>query len=176
MSKKLNISDKIETVTYKGCVTIEYFDIVKGKKVINAYNAGTSYLFNSLARALRGDTFDIPDSIMLYKGNNDTTDKILASPIPYTTTPLLYSATYNGSDYTYLAISADNQLANCLGYTFIIPKGSFINVESDTKITRLALLNSKYNTTFATLTLDIDKQFTADNTSNIQIMWKLIFK
>ena len=38
--KKINITDKIGTaIAYKGCVTIEYFDKIDGKKVINAYNA-----------------------------------------------------------------------------------------------------------------------------------------
>ena len=176
MDKKFNISDTIAAVTYKGCVTIEYFDIVKGKKTINAYNEGTNNLFDSLAKALRKDTFTIPDSIMLYKGNSDA-DNVLNSPIPYTVTPLLYRATYNESAKRYLYENiTGNDLANCVGYAFIVPKGSFTNVSSDTKVTRLTLVNSTNNTTFATLTLEGDKQFVADNNSNIQILWKLIFK
>ena len=94
MDKKFDISDKVAAITYKGCVTIEYFDIVKGKKIINAYNEGTYNLFDSLAKALRKDTFTIPDSIMLYKGSDDT-DNILNSPVHYTVTPLLYNQLFS---------------------------------------------------------------------------------
>ena len=53
--KKINITDKIGTaIAYKGCVTIEYFDKIDGKKVINAYNEGQTALFNAIVKMLEG--------------------------------------------------------------------------------------------------------------------------
>ena len=78
--KKINITDKIGTaIAYKGCVTIEYFDKIDGKKVINAYNKGQTALFNAIVKMLSGrDINNIarPSSIDLF-------DYILPAGITY---------------------------------------------------------------------------------------------
>lgn len=173
MSKKfkMEITDKVNAITYDGCVTIKCFSIVNGKKVINIHNKGENALFESIVHALRGDSFDRPAAVRL--GNSEHDDAIGVS-YAYRTTPLLYHATYQGDGvYIYSAISESDpsSTANCLSYEFTIPSGA---AATGTKITKLKLVNG--NKVFASVQLGSDKEITIDSTSNIQIYWRLIFK
>ena len=97
--KKINITDKIGTaITYKGCVTIEYFDKISGKKVINAYNEGQTALFNAIVKMLEGrDINNIvrPAQIDLLTSEGS----VLSGPVPYVVNPILYVATKEGDKY-----------------------------------------------------------------------------
>ena len=99
--KKINITDKIGTaIAYKGCVTIEYFDKIDGKKVINAYNEGQTALFNAIVKMLEGrDINNIvrPAQIDLLTSEGS----VLSGPVPYVVNPILYVATKEGDKYNY---------------------------------------------------------------------------
>lgn len=174
-NKKIKLTNNIKAhVDYTGAVEIVYFDVIQGKKVINAYNSAKPQLFKSLVKFLAGDSNNsIPSKIDLYVKENEQYQSALIISIPYLTSPLILKATLNGDTYTYENTDSD---CNCIGFSFIIPKGSFKTnlTQTETKISKLGLLDSE-GQSFAELELSENEQINIDNTSNIQIYWRLIF-
>ena len=183
--KKINITDKIGTaIAYKGCVTIEYFDKIDGKKVINAYNEGQTALFNAIVKMLSGrDINNIarPSSIELF---DDRGEPVLNRPVAYLVTPVLYIAEKHTDDkgnITYTYSNGDNVEtdANCIMYSFTIALGNYNSEANGKKVTTLKLLgdNNNENKVFAILDLEsINSTIKIDTSSNMQIYWRLIFE
>ena len=183
--KKINITDKIGTaIAYKGCVTIEYFDKIDGKKVINAYNEGRTALFNAIVKMLSGrDINNIarPSSIDLFADGNEP---VLNRPVTYLVTPVLYIAKKHIDDkgnITYTYSNGDNVEtdANCIMYSFTIALGNYDSGVDGKEVTILKLLGGGTNKdkVFAILDLTkINSTITIDTSSNIQIYWRLIFE
>ena len=181
--KKINITDKIGTaIAYKGCVTIEYFDKIDGKKVINAYNEGQTALFNAIVKMLSGrDINNIarPSSIDLF---NDEGESVLNRPVTYLVTPVLYIAKKHIDDkgnITYTYSNGDNVEtdANCIMYSFTIALGNYKSEANGKKVTTLKLSDESGGKVFAILDLtEINSTITIDTSSNMQIYWRLIFE
>ena len=181
--KKINITDKIGTaIAYKGCVTIEYFDKIDGKKVINAYNEGQTALFNAIVKMLSGrDINNIarPSSIDLFDGGNKS---VLNRPVAYLVTPVLYIAEKHTDDkgnITYAYSNGDNVEtdANCIMYSFTIALGNYKSEANGKKVTTLKLSDESGDKVFAILDLTkINSTITIDTSSNMQIYWRLIFE
>ena len=174
--KKINIADKIGTaVAYKGCVTIEYFDKISGKKVINAYNEGQTALFNAIVKMLSGrDINNIarPSSIDLFDAGNKS---VLNRPVAYLVTPVLYIAEKHIDDkgnITYTYSNGDNVEtgANCIMYSFTIALGNYKSGANGKKVTTLKLSDESGDKVFAILDLtEINSTITIDTSSNMQI-------
>lgn len=181
--KKINITDKIGTaIAYKGCVTIEYFDKINGKKVINAYNEGQTALFNAIVKMLSGrDINNIvrPSSINLF---DDGDEPVLNRPVAYLVTPVLYIAEKHIDDkgnITYTYSNGDNVEtdANCIMYSFTIALGNYKSEANGKKVTTLKLSDESGGKVFAILYLtEINSTITIDTSSNMQIYWRLIFE
>ena len=175
--KKINITDKIGTaIAYKGCVTIEYFDKIDGKKVINAYNEGQTALFNAIVKMLSGrDINNIarPAQIDLLTPE----DSVLSRPVAYLVTPVLYIAKKHIDDkgnITYTYSNGDNveTNANCIMYSFTIALGNYNSEVDGKEVTTLKLLgdNNNENKVFAILDLTkIGSTIKIDTSSNMQI-------
>ena len=175
--KKINITDKIGTaIAYKGCVTIEYFDKIDGKKVINAYNEGQTALFNAIVKMLSGrDINNIarPSSIDLFDGGNEP---VLNRPVKYLVNPVLYVATKGTDKYTYSSTNVEAD-ANCIMYSFTIALGNYKSGANGKKVTTLKLSDESGDKVFAILDLaEINSTITIDTSSNMQIYWRLIFE
>lgn len=180
--KKINITDKIgAAITYKGCVTIEYFDKIDGKKVINAYNEGRTALFNAIVKMLSGrDINNIarPSSIDLF----DAGGSVLSRPVAYLVTPVLYIAEKHIDDkgnitYTYSNDDNVETDANCIMYSFTIALGNYKSEANGKKVTTLKLSDESGGKVFAILDLtEINSTITIDTSSNMQIYWRLIFE
>lgn len=175
--KKINITDKIGTaITYKGCVTIEYFDKIDGKKVINAYNEGQTALFNAIVKMLSGrDINNIarPSSIDLF---DDGGEPVLNRPVKYLVNPVLYVATKATDKYTYSSTNVETD-ANCIMYSFTIALGNYKSEANGKKVTTLKLSDESGGKVFAILDLtEINSTITIDTSSNMQIYWRLIFE
>lgn len=175
--KKINITDKIGTaITYKGCVTIEYFDKIDGKKVINAYNEGQTALFNAIVKMLSGrDINNIarPSSIDLFA---DGGEPVLNRPVKYLVNPVLYVATKGTDKYTYSSTNVETD-ANCIMYSFTIALGNYKSEANGKKVTTLKLSDEGGGKVFAILDLtEINSTITIDTSSNMQIYWRLIFE
>lgn len=175
--KKINITDKIGTaIAYKGCVTIEYFDKIDGKKVINAYNEGQTALFNAIVKMLSGrDINNIarPSSIDLF---NDKDESVLNRPVKYLVNPVLYVATKGTDKYTYSSTNVETN-ANCIMYSFTIALGNYKSEANGKKVTTLKLSDESGGKVFAILDLTkINSTITIDTSSNMQIYWRLIFE
>lgn len=182
--KKINITDKIGTaIAYKGCVTIEYFDKIDGKKVINAYNEGQTALFNAIVKMLSGrDINNIarPKQINLLTSEGS----VLSRPVAYLVTPVLYIAEKHIDDkgnITYTYSTGDNVEtdANCIMYSFTIALGNYNSEVDGKEVTTLKLLgdNNNENKVFAILDLTkIGSTIKIDTSSNMQIYWRLIFE
>ena len=183
--KKINITDKIGTaIAYKGCVTIEYFDKIDGKKVINAYNEGQTALFNAIVKMLSGrdiNNITRPSSIDLFDDGNKS---VLNRPVAYLVTPVLYIAEKHIDDkgnITYTYSNGDNveTNANCIMYSFTIALGNYNSEVDGKEVTTLKLLgdNNNENKVFAILDLTkIGSTIKIDTSSNMQIYWRLIFE
>ena len=176
--KKINIADKIGTaIAYKGCVTIEYFDKIDGKKVINAYNEGQTALFNAIVKMLEGrDINNIvrPAQIDLLTSEGS----VLNGPVSYEVNPILNVATKNGDKYNYSNNDVEEK-ANCIMYSFTIALGNYDSGVDGKEVTILKLLGGGTNKdkVFAILDLTkINSTITIDTSSNIQIYWRLIFE
>ena len=174
--KKINITDKIGTaIAYKGCVTIEYFDKIDGKKVINAYNEGQTALFNAIVKMLEGrDINNIvrPAQIDLLTSEGS----VLNGPVSYVVNPILYVATKNGDKYNYSNNDVEEK-ANCIMYSFTIALGNYKSEANGKKVTTLKLSDESGGKVFAILDLTkINSTITIDTSSNIQIYWRLIFE
>ena len=175
--KKINITDKIGTaIAYKGCVTIEYFDKIDGKKVINAYNEGQTALFNAIVKMLSGrDINNIarPSSIDLFDDGNES---VLNRPVKYLVNPVLYVATKGTDKYTYSSTNVETD-ANCIMYSFTIALGNYKSEANGKKVTTLKLSDESGGKVFAILNLtEINSTITIDTSSNMQIYWRLIFE
>ena len=175
--KKINITDKIGTaITYKGCVTVEYFDKIDGKKVINAYNEGQTALFNAIVKMLSGgDINNIarPSSIDLF---DDGGKPVLNNPVKYLVNPVLYVATKGTDKYTYSSTNVETD-ANCIMYSFTIALGNYKSEANGKKVTTLKLSDESGGKVFAILDLTkIGSTITIDTSSNMQIYWRLIFE
>ena len=175
--KKINITDKIGTaITYKGCVTVEYFDKIDGKKVINAYNEGQTALFNAIVKMLSGrDINNIarPSSIDLF---DDEDNPVLNRPVKYLVNPVLYVATKGTDKYTYSSTNVETD-ANCIMYSFTIALGNYNSEANGKKVTTLKLSDESGDKVFAILDLtEINSTITIDTSSNMQIYWRLIFE
>ena len=175
--KKINITDKIGTaITYKGCVTIEYFDKIDGKKVINAYNEGQTALFNAIVKMLSGrDINNIarPSSIDLF---DDGGEPVLNRPVKYLVNPVLYVATKATDKYTYSSTNVETD-ANCIMYSFTIALSNYKSEANGKKVTTLKLSDESGGKVFAILDLtEINSTITIDTSSNMQIYWRLIFE
>lgn len=175
--KKINIADKIGTaVAYKGCVTIEYFDKINGKKVINAYNEGQTALFNAIVKMLSGrDINNIarPSSIDLFDAGGES---VLNRPVKYLVNPVLYVATKGTDKYTYSSTNVETD-ANCIMYSFTIALGNYKSEANGKKVTTLKLSDENGGKVFAILDLtEINSTITIDTSSNMQIYWRLIFE
>ena len=175
--KKINITDKIGTaITYKGCVTIEYFDKIDGKKVINAYNEGRTALFNAIVKMLSGrDINNIarPSSIDLFDAGGES---VLNRPVKYLVNPVLYVATKGTDKYTYSSTNVETD-ANCIMYSFTIALGNYKSEANGKKVTTLKLSDENGGKVFAILDLtEINSTITIDTSSNMQIYWRLIFE
>ena len=180
--KKINITDKIGTaIAYKGCVTIEYFDKIDGKKVINAYNEGQTALFNAIVKMLSGrDINNIvrPAQIDLLTSEGS----VLSRPVAYLVTPVLYIAEKHIDDkgnITYTYSNGDNVEtdANCIMYSFTIALGNYKSEANGKKVTTLKLSDESGGKVFAILDLTkIGSTITIDTSSNMQIYWRLIFE
>lgn len=175
--KKINITDKIGTaIAYKGCVTIEYFDKIDGKKVINAYNEGQTALFNAIVKMLSGrDINNIarPSSIDLF---DDGDESVLNRPVKYLVNPVLYVATKGTDKYTYSSTNVETA-ANCIMYSFTIALGNYKSEANGKKVTTLKLSDESGGKVFAILDLtEINSTITIDTSSNMQIYWRLIFE
>ena len=176
--KKINITDKIGTaVAYKGCVTIEYFDKISGKKVINAYNEGQTALFNAIVKMLEGrDINNIvrPAQIDLLTSEGS----VLSGPVPYVVNPILYVATKKGDKYNYSSKDVETD-ANCIMYSFTIALGNYDSGVDGKEVTILKLLGGDANKDKVFAILDLTKigpTIKIDTSSNIQIYWRLIFE
>ena len=176
--KKINIADKIGTaVAYKGCVTIEYFDKISGKKVINAYNEGQAALFNAIVKMLEGrDINNIvrPAQIDLLTAEGS----VLSGPVPYVVNPVLYVATKGTDKYTYSSTNVETD-ANCIMYSFTIALGNYDSGVDGKEVTILKLLGGDANKDKVFAILDLTKigpTIKIDTSSNIQIYWRLIFE
>ena len=174
--KKINITDKIGTaITYKGCVTIEYFDKIDGKKVINAYNEGQTALFNAIVKMLEGrDINNIvrPAQIDLLTAEGS----VLSGPVPYVVNPVLYVATKSTDKYTYSSTNVETD-ANCIMYSFTIALGNYNSEVDGKEVTTLKLSDESGGKVFAILDLtEINSTITIDTSSNMQIYWRLIFE
>ena len=176
--KKINITDKIGTaIAYKGCVTVEYFDKIDGKKVINAYNEGQTALFNAIVKMLEGrDINNIvrPAQIDLLTSEGS----VLNGPVSYVVNPILYVATKEGDKYNYSNNDVEEK-ANCIMYSFTIALGNYDSGVDGKEVTILKLLGGGTNKdkVFAILDLTkINSTITIDTSSNIQIYWRLIFE
>lgn len=176
--KKINIADKIGTaIAYKGCVTVEYFDKIDGKKVINAYNEGQTALFNAIVKMLSGrDINNIarPKQIDLLTSEGS----VLNGPVSYVVNPILYVATKNGDKYNYSNNDVEEK-ANCIMYSFTITLGNYDSEVDGKEVTTLKLLgdNNNENKVFAILDLTkIGSTIKIDTSSNMQIYWRLIFE
>lgn len=192
--KKINITDKIGTaIAYKGCVTIEYFDKIDGKKVINAYNEGQTALFNAIVKMLSGrDINNIArpkqiDLFTLVPSTDPSAPKessVLSRPVAYLVTPVLYIAEKHIDDkgnITYTYSNGDNVEtdANCIMYSFTIALGNYNSEVDGKEVTTLKLLgdNNNENKVFAILDLEsINSTIKIDTSSNMQIYWRLIFE
>ena len=175
--KKINITDKIGTaITYKGCVTVEYFDKIDGKKVINAYNEGRTALFNAIVKMLSGrDINNIarPSSIDLFDAGGES---VLNRPVKYLVNPVLYVATKGTDKYTYSSTNVETD-ANCIMYSFTIALGNYKSEANGKKVTTLKLSDENGGKVFAILDLtEINSTITIDTSSNMQIYWRLIFE
>ena len=182
--KKINITDKIGTaIAYKGCVTIEYFDKIDGKKVINAYNEGQAALFNAIVKMLSGrDINNIarPAQIDLLTSEGS----VLSRPVAYLVTPVLYIAEKHIDDkenITYTYSNGDNVEtdANCIMYSFTIALGNYDSGVDGKEVTILKLLGGDTNKDKVFAILDLTKigpTIKIDTSSNIQIYWRLIFE
>ena len=180
--KKINITDKIGTaIAYKGCVTIEYFDKIDGKKVINTYNEGQTALFNAIVKMLEGrDINNIvrPAQIDLLTSEGS----VLSRPVAYLVTPVLYIAEKHTDDkgnITYTYSNGDNVEtdANCIMYSFTIALGNYKSEANGKKVTTLKLSDESGGKVFAILDLTkIGSTITIDTSSNMQIYWRLIFE
>ena len=175
--KKINITDKIGTaITYKGCVTVEYFDKIDGKKVINAYNEGQTALFNAIVKMLSGrDINNIarPSSIDLFDDGNES---VLNRPVKYLVNPVLYVATKGTDKYTYSSTNVETD-ANCIMYSFTIALGNYNSEVDGKEVTTLKLSDESGGKVFAILDLTkINSTITIDTSSNMQIYWRLIFE
>lgn len=176
--KKINITDKIGTaIAYKGCVTIEYFDKIDGKKVINAYNEGQTVLFNAIVKMLSGrDINNIarPAQIDLLTSEGS----VLNGPVSYAVNPILYVATKNGDKYNYSNNDVEEK-ANCIMYSFTIALGNYDSGVDGKEVTILKLLGGDANKDKVFAILDLTKigpTIKIDTSSNIQIYWRLIFE
>ena len=173
--KKINITDKIGTaIAYKGCVTIEYFDKIDGKKVINTYNEGQTALFNAIVKMLEGrDINNIvrPAQIDLLTSEGS----VLSRPVAYLVTPVLYIAEKHTDDkgnITYTYSNGDNVEtdANCIMYSFTIALGNYKSEANGKKVTTLKLSDESGVKVFAILDLtEINSTITIDTSSNMQI-------
>ena len=169
--KKINITDKIGTaITYKGCVTVEYFDKIDGKKVINAYNEGQTALFNAIVKMLEGrDINNIarPAQIDLLTSEGS----VLSGPVPYVVNPILYVATKGTDKYTYSSTNVETD-ANCIMYSFTIALGNYDSGVDGKEVTILKLLGGDANKDKVFAILDLTKigpTIKIDTSSNIQI-------
>ncbi len=176
--KKINIADKIGTaIAYKGCVTIEYFDKIDGKKVINAYNEGQTALFNAIVKMLEGrDINNIvrPAQIDLLTSEGS----VLSGPVSYVVNPILYVATKKGDKYNYSSKDVETR-ANCIMYSFTIALGNYNSGVDGKEVTILKLLGGGANKDKVFAILDLTKigpTIKIDTSSNIQIYWRLIFE
>lgn len=183
--KKINITDKIGTaITYKGCVTVEYFDKIDGKKVINAYNEGQAALFNAIVKMLEGrDINNIirPSHIDLFANDGAAAVEILNGPVPYLNDPILFRATKGYDEYGNVKYTYDNEnietQANCIMYSFTIALSNYVQDADGKVVTTLKLLNKDNGKVFAILDLEsINSTIKIDTSSNMQIYWRLIFE
>lgn len=176
--KKINIADKINTaIAYKGCVTVEYFDKINGKKVINAHNEGQTALFNAIVKMLEGrdiNSISRPSSIGLFNAGGEN---VLNGSVKYLVTPVLYVAKKDtNGNYTYSSSNVETS-ANCIMYSFTIALNNYKTGITDNTVTTLKLLNAEGTELFATLDLTkMDQTIKIDTTSNMQIYWRLIFE
>ena len=184
-SSKINSS--VDSISYRGSVTIKYIS-KKGKvKSISKHNTGTTELFTFIVRNLAGrDASDyLPKQIQGYYKDGDIYKKSFSSPIG-----LRESVQVGSTGLNSIFTPNSSLVGNAARYTFLITRLQVTNIQKPISVLILADSNFKNDPTTNNLTaaeleaclgvcaridLSIGEEIDPSLAYNILVYWVLSF-